>query len=203
MARASLGVLFAMSLPACLVTSSPTFEEPKRTRPFLLSEASLPDIRQIKVVDVAQGKSLPLEFSVSVVSEDGEDMVSGQLVLDYGVSVDGLPYFQILGQPTTLVPATLDDGPRTLTARWGSAYTPTLGCHYVSLLATHNVNSYTSCPLDPADFDFLTWTVIVCDSTQGPCCDPKAPAEEGGCAAFACPAIDPDVRCGKPDGGPQ
>lgn len=190
-----------MSLPACLVTSSPTFEEPKRTRPFLLSESSSPDIRRIKVVDTS--KSLPLEFSVSVVSEDAEDDVVGRLVLDYGIEVDGRPYHQPLGDPGSVAAATLDDGPRTLTARWESTYKPTLGCHYVSLLATHDLNFATGCPVDPADFDFLTWTVIVCDSSQAPCCDPTDPAADGGCAAAECPAVDLNVRCDKPAGGPQ
>lgn len=189
-----------MTLPACLVTSSPTFEEPKRTRPFLLAEGSSPDVRQIKVVDVATGKSLPLEFGAAVVSEDAGTDVIGRLVLDYGVAVDGLP-FQSLGEPSSVVAATLDDGPRTLTAKWGSTYKPPLGCHYVSLLASHEFAFATSCPEDPLDFDFLTWTVVVCDSSQGPCCDPSAPKGEGDCAPLECPVVDPNVRCDNPAGG--
>ncbi len=187
-----------MTLPACLVTSSPTFEEPKRTRPFLLSEASSPDVRQIKVMDT--DKYLPFEFGASVLSEDAGDDVIGRLVLDYGVAVDDLP-FQSLGEPSAVAAATLDDGPRPLTATWGSAYKPTVGCHYVSLLATHKLGFGNGCPEDPEDFDFLTWTVIVCKSSDGPCCDPQSPADDGGCAAADCPVVDPDVRCDNPAGG--
>lgn len=190
-----------MSLPACLVTSSPTFEEPQRTRPFLLAEASSPDLRRIKVVDVAQGKSLPLEFSVQMISEDAGDKVVSRLVLDYGVPVDNHPYYQALGEGS-IDPGTLDEGPRTLAAPWGSSNKPTLGCHYVSLLATHELDLKTGCPVDPEDFDFLTWTVIVCDSGGGPCCDPTAPEEDGGCPVLDCPVVDENVRCDKPAGGP-
>ena len=190
-----------MSLPACLVTASPTFEEPNRTRPFLLAEASSPDVRQIKDVDIAKGKSLPLEFSALVVSEDAGDKVLSRLVLDYGVAVDNHPYYQALGEGS-IGPATLDDGPRTLTAPWGSTSKPTLGCHYVSLLATHELDLKTGCPVDPEDLDSLTWTVVVCDTSGGPCCDPTAPEDEGGCSVHDCPKVDKDVRCDKPAGGP-
>jgi hypothetical protein len=183
-----------MTLPACLVTSSPTFEEPKRTRPFLLAEGSSPDVRQIKLVNTVE--SLPLEFSATVLSEDAGTEVVGRVVLDYGVAVDGLP-FQSLGEPSSVVASTLDDTSRTLTAKWGSTYRPTLGCHYVSLLASHQL----PCPEDPLDLDFLTWTVVVCDSSQGPCCDPSAPKGEGDCAPLECPAVDPNVRCDNPAGG--
>lgn len=187
-----------MSLPACLVTSSPTFEEPKQTRPFLLSESSSPDVRQIKVVD---NYKLPVEFSASVISEDAGDKVYGRLVLDYGIAVDKHPYRQALGDWAPINPATLDFGPRTLTGTWESSSKPTTGCHYVSLLATHDIDFVVGCPTDPADFDFLTWTVVVCDSSVAPCCDPAAPDGEGGCGALSCPDIDPNVRCQAPPGG--
>lgn len=200
LARASLSLLLAMTLPACLVTSSPTFEEPTQTRPFLLSESTVPDLRRIKVVNTAE--SLPLEFSASVLSEDvGADVV-GRLVLDYGIAEDQRPYRQPLGDPASVAAATLDDGPRTLTARWESTYKPTLGCHYVSLLATHKLNFATGCPENPDDFDFLTWTVIVCDSNVGPCCDPTAPeGDKDSCAVFSCPDVDENVRCQAAPGG--
>lgn len=197
-ARASLCLWFAVACPACLVTSSPTFEEPERTPPFLLGPSARPDLRVVKVVDMAEFD--PVEFSATVRSEDNGTDVQGRLVLDYGVKPlggpPGVPYRQALSDPVQADASTLDDGSRTLTASWftGSNKT-TVGCHNVTLFATHEINFTTGCPADPKDFDFLTWTVITCDSTQAPCCDPTLAPEEGGCQSFLCPKTDPNARC--------
>lgn len=188
-----------MCLPACLVTSSPSYEEPKQTRPFLLAEASSPDVRQIKVVDL--DGPFPLEFSASVVSEDAGESVTSRLVLDYGIASDQHPYLLPLGDPDAIEAATLDDGPRTLSAKWVRSSNTDTGCHYATMFATHSLDFDTGCPEKPDDFSFLTWTVVVCKSTDAPCCDPTAPADEGGCAALSCPDIDPNVRCAAPSGG--
>jgi len=189
-----------MSLPACLVTSSPTFEDPQRTPPFLMATGARPDLRQIKVVDES-GTPDPIEFAAGVRSEDNGDNVYGHLVLDYGVSPPGgpanQPYLQSLQLPFSIAPGTLDDTTtRTLSAKWypGSAKAP-VGCHTVSLFASHEFDN-NGCPLDSTDFDFLTWTVLVCNMTDGSCCDPKLPADdEDGCKSFVCPPTDPNVRC--------
>lgn len=187
-----------MLLPACLVTSSPSFEEPERTPPFLLEPTALPDLRQVVVVDMSEPG--PVEFSAGVRSEDNGVDVQGRLVLDYGFKPPGGPpgatYRQPLGDPVNVEASTLDDTSRALTTRWftGSNKT-TLGCHNVTLFATHNINFETGCPADPADFDHVTWTVLVCDSMQAPCCDPTLAPEAGGCKSFQCPEIDPGTRC--------
>jgi hypothetical protein len=198
MARASLCLLAVMFFPACLVTSSPSFEEPERTPPFLLGPSARPEQRQVKVVDLAP--ALPVEFSATVRSEDNGADVQGRLVLDYGFKPPGgppgVPYRQPLGDPVSVEASTLDDMSRTLSAQWFTGSNPTtVGCHYVTLFATHNIDFNTGCPADPADFDFLTWTVITCDSTAAPCCDPTLPADDGGCQILLCPEIDPNARC--------
>lgn len=199
MARASLCIVLAMSLPACLVTSSPSFEEPERTPPFLLAQTSSPDIRRVKVVDLLKFKpsGTHTDFSAGVRSEDAGDRVLGRLVLDYGIrGDDGRPYADVLQEGVYIPAGTLDDAPRTLTAQWFPK--ATLGCHTVTLFATHELDFATGCPTEPDDFDFLTWTVSVCDSGQAPCCDPNSPEAEGGCVKFQCPDTQEDVRCGGP-----
>jgi hypothetical protein len=188
-----------MSLPACLVTSSPSFDEPQRTPPFLMAQTASPDLRRIKVIDLFKFKpsGTHADFSAGVRSEDAGSSVVGRLVLDYGVrGDDGRPYVAVLQEGTLLPPATLDDPPRTLTAQWFPK--TTLGCHTVTLFATHAIDLTTGCPADAADFDLITWTVWVCDSGPGECCDPNSPEAEGGCPDFQCPAAQEDVGCGIP-----
>jgi hypothetical protein len=198
LARASLCLLTAMIAPSCLVTASPSFEEPERTPPFLLGPSALPDSRLVTVVDMA--KLDPVEFSATVRSEDNGVKVQGRLVLDYGVKPPGgppgVPYRQALSDPVLVEASTLDDTTRRLTAFWfpGSNKT-TVGCHNVTLFATHEIDFNTGCPSDSKDFDYLSWTVITCDSTQAPCCDPTLPPEQGGCQSFLCPRTDPNARC--------
>lgn len=186
-------------LSGCLVTSSPSFEEPERTPPFLMEATAAPDPRQVLVVDMAEPG--PVEFSVGLRSEDNRLDVQGRLVLDYGFKPPGGPpgatYRQPLGDPVPIDASSLDDTSRTITARWftGSNKT-TLGCHNVTLFATHEIDFETGCPADPADFDHVSWTVIVCDSVQAPCCDPTLDPTAGGCQSFQCPQIDPATRCG-------
>lgn len=197
-ARASLCLLFAMSLPACLVTSSPTFEEPERTPPFLIAPSARPDLRQIKVVDTSS-KINQIDFSAAVRSEDNGDDLYARLVLDYGVMPPGgpgFPYQQILFE-INIDPGTLNDTiPRTITTQWFfHSNTPPEGCHTATLFATHEIDLQTGCPADPTDFNFLTWTVFVCNQAMGSCCDPTMPPDKGGCKSFVCPDADPDVRC--------
>lgn len=197
MARLSLAVL-AMSLSGCLVTSTPSYEEPERTPPFLLSSGAKPDLLAITVIDV-NGDPSPVEFAAVLRSEDNGDTVFGRLVLDYGVAAPGGspdPYQRSI-RDTSAPAGTLDGPPRTLAVTWniGTTDKPTAGCHNVTLLATHEAYVDSGCPVDPADFDFLTWTIFVCDSSQGSCCDPTAPVDQGGCPAFQCPKIDPELRC--------
>lgn len=193
-----------MSLPACLVTSSPSFDEPERTPPFLLDPSARPDPRQVLVVDVAQGA--PVEFSAAVRSEDNGIDVQGRLVLDYGFRVPGGPptaTYQALGDPVIVGASTLDDTSRTLSAVWFTGSNkPTVGCHNVTLFATHGIDFTTGCPFDPADFDYISWTVIVCNGMQAPCCDPTLPPDQGGCQAFQCTKIDPNTRCEVVAGAP-
>jgi hypothetical protein len=194
-ARASLCGLFAMSLEACLVTSSPTFEDPERTPPFLVAATAQPDLREILVVNKFE-VSNPLVFSAGLRSEDNGESIVGLVVRNYGVEgSDTKPYEDELGRRVA-EPGTLDDTSRRLSVPWYVNKADINGCANVSLLAMHKVDEITGCPVDPVDFDFLTWTVIVCEGSMD-CCDPTAgPGEEDACSNLACPEIDPEIRCG-------
>jgi hypothetical protein len=188
-----------MSLPACLVTSTPSFEEPERTRPFLIAPSASPDLRQIKVADHG-ALNKTIEFSAGVVSEDNGVSVKGRLVLDYGVALEedeGYPYLDTLAQQVDIPAATLQDPPRTLSAKWSLLSNgASSGCHTVTLFATHEIDFISGCPADAEDFDFLTWTVFACNSNDAPCCDPTLPPDQGGCESFHCPAVEPGATCG-------
>jgi len=189
-----------MSLSACLVTSTPSYEAPERTPPFLSAQSAQPDLRQIKKIDLDLFSSnTSIEFGAAVRSEDNGAPVFGRLVLDYGVlnSGPGNPYRQDLGDWVQIPASTLDAPPRKLAAQWFPASdTPTDGCHNVTLFATHDTGfNNGGCPADPTDFDFLSWTILVCKGSLGSCCDPTALPEDGGCTQFQCPAISSDVRC--------
>ncbi|MBK8251684.1 MAG: hypothetical protein IPK82_03340 [Polyangiaceae bacterium] len=182
-----------MSLSACLVTSSPSFEDPEQTPPFLIGPTAQPTLHEIFVVDRSGPSEFP--FSARVVSEDAGQDVLGRLVLDYGVPLPGpeIPFQEVLDD-TIVAASTIDDESRTLTTQWYPT-DETLGCHTVTLFASHAFNVDTRCPADPKDFDSLTWTVIVCDSVMAPCCDPTPPPGEPGCADLKCPEVDPTARC--------
>lgn len=180
-----------MTTSACLVTASPSLEERKQTAPFLLAETAFPDPRLLLVLKNGSSQ----KFRVSVVSEDAGEQVHGQLVLDYGYPGTGglTPFRQTVGLYKTLEPGTLDDGPRNLDSDW--PVETSTGCHNVAFFASHEFDNDTGCATDPADFDYVLWTVFVCNAMDGSCCDPDLPPDEGGCS-ISCPQFDTDVRCG-------
>lgn len=186
-----------MTLSACLVTSTPNFEERNRTPPFLLSETADPDTRLIHVYNLDETGSVT--FGADVVSEDAGDKVLGHLVLDYGFRLEGgdpTPYRNRIGLDASVKPATIDDPPRTLAVTWNvKSLDISPGCHNFALLATHEFNE-TGCAVDPSDFDYVMWTVLICRKSDGNCCEPS---EEGGCP-IQCPDFNEDVRCGVSDG---
>lgn len=149
-----------MSASACLVTSSPTFEDPVQTKPFLDFEGAGPDPRQILVLSTDVSTTL---FEAQLRSEDAGEPVLVRMLVDYGTcNVTGKP-FQDSQQGLPVDPSTFSDTSRKAQHNATIENELTPGCHRLTLIATHEFNEATGCPADPDDFAQITWTVFVCD----------------------------------------
>jgi hypothetical protein len=200
LARTSLGMIaLAMLSSACLVTSTPTYKEPTQTPPQLLASLASPPLLQPVVVDKEGMQAPPVKFDASILSEDGVDdagvarSITVELLLDYGVpNVICQPFQERVDIRTNIPAGTLAEGPRALPTMIWLAATTVLnpGCHTITMLASHEFDDSTDCPVDQRDSSQLTWFVDVCDSTSAT--DPCAPCPAGaaGCvnaALDACP----------------
>ncbi len=175
-------------LASCLVTSSPTFEDPPDTKPFLDFETATPDPRKVLVIESGVSS---VEFRAFVRSEDRGRPVQGRLLLDYGFpSATGLP-FRSSQNVKQLDASSFDNTSRvfSIKADLESVFNVT-GCHRITLMASHAFDDGTGCPVDPDDFTQITWTVIGCASEEG-CptidfADPDAcPPVSVSCASLA------------------
>ncbi len=181
-------------LSSCLVTSSPDFQDPARTRPFLLPDLASPDPRRVIVLDATTDR---VELDGFVVGEDAGSAVQPRLLLDYGT------FDEVLGKPfqdsvsgVDVPPGSLDGEPRkvSVVAR-ASGFGLTPGCHRLTLMVSHKYDEATGCPSDLDDYDAITWTVLVCDANgicptldltkekQAPD-DPSCPAVTVSCATL-------------------
>jgi hypothetical protein len=151
-----------MPSSACLVTSSPTFDEPTQTKPFLDYETASPDPREIFVITPGVVEKVP--FSATVTSEDVEEDVRVKMLVDYGeCGSNGSPFRDSFGA-SPVPAATFDDGARKAIID----VTPDqlgldLGCHRLTMIVSHEFDDLVGCPVDPDDFTQITWTVLVCD----------------------------------------
>jgi hypothetical protein len=188
--RSLLPVVVTMISPACLVTSTPEFEDPPKTRPMLLASGASPDLREIVIIDQPA-----IEFRASVLSEDADDSVKVSLLIDYGIKsdVDERPYRDAEDRNKEVPPGALADGPRDVVAKlfpdvifWG---VPQAGCHTVTMMVSHNFDSASGCPNTLEDSSQLTWQVIRCDETP---CEPDFadfdPRQDCPKATASCPA---------------
>jgi len=202
LARSSLCLLaLAVATPACLVTSTPSFEPPERTAPFLVPATAVPDPRLVRIVDstdLAQKQSV--DFSAYVISEDRDDVVSFQLYIDYGFPENpgGQPFRASFSNIAELPPSTITDTSRSVKARWfPNSMDPGLGCHNVTLIASHEFDSLTGCPRCQSDSSQITWQVYRCDSVNGFPCN----SDFSACAMWSrsCPvAVNAEaaLKCG-------
>ena len=189
-----------MTSTGCLVTSTPDFTPPTRTRPFLVPSSTDPDARGVLLIDTVEHpkSQTSIQFSADIVSEDQGSPVQGVLYIDYGLVTNDRPFREQI-QIHDVDPSTLSDPTtRSIRAKWNvfaSNIEP--GCHTVTLLVTHDLDRVTSCPRCRNDSSQITWQVFSCGGASAATCvaDFSACQKWGqGCDA----AVDPDAgaECG-------
>jgi hypothetical protein len=205
LARSSLClVALMMAFSSCLVTSTPDFTPPQRTRPFLVPSSADPDTRGVILIDTLEhpGSQTSIEFSADVVSEDQGAMVQGVLYIDYGKASGDKPFAEAI-QIRDLPPSTLTDpAKRNMRVTWNvknSVLGP--GCHSVTLLVSHNLDRLTSCPVCRNDSSQITWQVYGCGLASAATCVPdfsdcQTQNLDPGCGVAADPDPDAAAVCG-------
>lgn len=167
----------AMTTASCLITSTPDFESPEQTPPFLLSQNATPDPREIIALENPKGS---LTFSAFVRSEDGGEPVQTRLLVNYGTASSPKRPYRFAEIGTTLGPSSMDDRSRVASGVFDNASYNLVGCFRFTLMVSHAFDD-NNCPLDLSDSDAITWTAYLCESADN-------------CA----PPIDPDVDCALP-----
>ena len=202
LAQSSLCLLaLTMAFTGCLVTSTPDFTPPKRTRPFLVPASADPDTRTVQIFDAPQGAAgLPFSFSADVVSDDQGQQVLVALYIDYGKPN---PADQPFADPITsfapVKPGTMADTTvRRAVAKGKLAHPLKPGCHTATLVVTHQLDNATLCPACLNDSTQITWPLYRCDSLESPdACNPDFSLCET--PLVGCPTVaDPDsgIECG-------
>ena len=178
-----LASVLTSSSVGCLVLGAPDFQATPQTRPVLISDGTVPDVRSL--VQALPGQTI--EFRAQVLSEDGGLPVQVALYLDYGVPNDiGFPFQQLASAFEKVPAATLAEGPRPVAVRWTVGQNVAPGCHTITMIAMHELDTSNFCPADlKGDSSQLTWFVETCTaaSVSPLSCTP----EQAGCAPFACP----------------
>jgi hypothetical protein len=166
--------MLLLGASSCLVTASPDFTPPERTRPEIVTNDAYPPSPPLEEqaffkLDLGSSQYTPVEFSAWVQSEDAGQPVLSELLIDYGdqSGIKNGPYRDYVpGEP--LAPGTLADGPRQVTIQWRPQAQEIFGCHTVTLVVTHafkNRDPVYYCPADPNDSSMLAWVALVCKSS--------------------------------------
>ena len=180
--------LCVLCFPSCLITSTPEFDEPTQTAPFLLPSSVDPDNRQVLRIE---GDN-PLQFSAQVLSEDAGARVQVSLLIDYGVrdELSGRVFQDNDPNNAALNASTLADGPRRVSANFfPKRLAP--GCHTVTLMVSHEFDFASGCPVRKADSSQLVWFVFKCEDANCQNAD----------SVLDCPVADPAVSCPDQVGG--
>ena len=176
---ALLGLAFHL-FGACVITSSPEFQDPEKTAPRLAVDLATPDPRAIVFL---QPTDVSLPLATYVESEDAGEKLEVRILADYG-SQSGTRPFQSVSIPQYIQPGHIEDGPRPVSVTWGDgAQRLDVGCHRLTLIVSHQFGD-DGCPIDENDYDALTWLVVRCGS--GGCPDLSDPATTCPSIAYSC-----------------
>ncbi len=171
-----------MSASACLVTSSPTFEDPPATKPFLEFETAQPDPRNVLILN--ENIDL-LTFEAFVRSEDVGQKVEVRLLLDYGTCNALQQPFLDSFDDADVAAGTFDEKDRLASVRYATVNLDP-GCHRLTLMASHAFDGASGCPVDEEDFTQITWTVFRCAGDDCGAFNPAScPPIEASCTNFA------------------
>lgn len=192
-----------MASTSCLITSTPDFSPPDRTRPFLLVDTADPNphgVLLINTLEKLQAGETSFSFGADFVSEDQGDDVFGHLYIDYGMSKFP-PAIDVITEIDAVKAGTMADAKRRIKGTWNVANSVfNSGCHTVTLIVAHDFDSGTSCPVCRSDSTQLTWRVFFCDpnTPAANCvpdftkCDTQTFAQ--GCGEVANPEVG--AQCG-------
>ena len=158
-----------MASTGCLVTTTPDFTPPKRTRPFLVAATADPDTRLVQILDAPPGTpGIPFSFSADVVSEDQGDEVLVSLYIDYGrPNANDDPFADVLSSFKKIAPGTLADTKVRPVLAKGKLTSPlAFGCHTATLMVTHENDTVSRCPACLNDSSQITWPLYRCNSLE-------------------------------------
>jgi hypothetical protein len=187
-----------------LVTSSPDFTPPERSRPEIVTNDEFspkPALGEFTLFYPTAGEYSPVEFSAWVQSEDADQDVRTVLLIDYGdeSGVSNGPYRSfVLGEP--LSAGTLAQGPRgPVTISWRPQKQETPGCHTLTLLVTHDFREEYGaflCPRIPQDASTVTWFAAVCETENPDECDYTNCPVYGQSTGTYCPGVASETTAG-------
>ncbi len=197
MARASLSLLLmVLGGPSCLVTSSPEFEPPKRTPPYITQLVYPPSYQIFPIVsDPLLRTFKQIDFAFELLSEDLQSGPVAELGLDFRPRPgEGDNPVQV-GSNFDIPPGHMsgpDSGPRHVTISLTLPTGTAPGCHSITLMVTHQADGLQFAPKDPDDVAYATWWAAVdADPTKFDLTPCRIPVTTDGGADGAAEATAP------------
>ena len=187
-----------MTSTGCLVTSTPDFTPPKRTRPFLITATADPDPRNFQILDAPPGAVLAPSFSADVHVDDEADKIKALVYIDYGKpNVAGGPFQQFYIVQHIDASSVADTKTLRIKANTPLAYPIDPGWHTATLMVSHEFAD-SQCPVCLNDSSQISWPLYRCNSLESAdSCTPKLSLTENwapGCSPIA--DADAGVDCG-------
>lgn len=154
-----------------MVQEPPDLEDPKQTRPFIVTRDVVPSLSQFYTMPLERNATATtLNITVPIQSEDLGEPV------DVGVHLDLLTNRRFLTAARGIEPRSFSDGPRDVKI---DVPISVYGCHYVTAIFAHE-SSFNKNPADglvPKEFwsdsSTVIWTINVFDPAADPPTDPK------------------------------